>query len=445
VAPEEANMQAAGESRAPVKWHHGLTGYHYLVLVVASLGWAFDTMDQWIFNLVKGPALNDLVTSPADPRPEYLIGVALSVFLVGWATGGFFFGMVGDRLGRTRTMVFTILIYAAFTFASGWAQTWQQFIAFRFLTGLGIGGEFAAGAALIAETFPEHARATGLGLMQAASALGNMTAVVLNMMVGANPRYGWRWMFFVGVVPALLTLVIRLFVREPEKWQAARKAADSGEKRVGSIPELFRVATLRRNTLVGVALAAVGVIGFWGIGVWSPELARNAYSPGGVAEMKSWAERMVSTAVLLQQAGAFFGMLAWAWLAQRVGRRRAFGITFLVCAAVVPATFHITASGAATGAILVMYSLLGFCTTSLFGGYAVYFPELYPTRLRATGVGFCYNVARYLAIAGPYTLGVLKAQVGIAWAATIVSSVFLLGLLALPWAPETRGKPLPED
>jgi MFS family permease len=271
-----------------------------------------------------------------------------------------------------------------------------------------------------------------------------MAAAVLNMVVGANPD-GWRWMFKAGVVPALLTLTILLFIREPEKWQAARKAADSGEKRMGSIPELFRVPTLRRNTLVGVGLAAVGVIGFWGIGVWSPELTRNAYNPGGIAELKPWAERMASTAVLLQQAGAFFGMLAWVWLAQRVGRRWAFGVTFLACAAAVPTTFWVVAPGMSPVTIDAMLFLLGFCTTSLFGGYAVYFPELYPTRLRATGVGFCYNVARYLAIAGPYTLGVLKARVGMAWAATIVSSVFLLGLLALPWAPETKGKPLPED
>jgi len=429
-----------------LRWYEGLTRYHWLVLIVASCGWLFDTMDQWIFNLLKQPAIAALLHVPAsDPVVKSCSGIATAIFIVGWATGGFLFGMVGDKLGRTRTMVITVLIYAIFTGLSGLSQTYWQFVVLRFLTGLGIGGEFAAGAALIAEVFPEHARATALGVMQASSALGNLMAGLLNyVIVSSSVPMGvaWRWVFAAGVLPALLVVVIRWFVKEPERWQHARENALAGQKSLGSIPELFTDPVLRRRSLVCVALAAVGVIGFWGIATWSPDLARHALNPGNVDALRQQTDQHMSLAVMAQQAGAFFGILAWTVLAQRLGRRPAFLLTFVACAVVVPATFHLTSSFATA---LIMFPLMGFCTTAVFGGYAIYFPELYPTRLRATGTGFCYNVARYLAAGGPWIFGSLAAAHGFRWAATIVASVYVLGLLALPFAPETKGKPLPED
>jgi len=429
--------------KSPLKWYHGLTGYHYLVLVVASLGWAFDTMDQWLYVLARQPAMMELLktTDPKDPAVATYSSIVQVCLILGWATGGFLFGMVGDKWGRTRTMALTVLIYAGFTGLSGLTQNWWQFAVCRFLTGLGVGGEFAAGASLVAEVFPEHARAAGLGIMQACSALGNISAGLINLTVGASPDWGWRWMFGVGVLPAFLTFVIRLAVKEPERWEHARKVAAGKHQGMGAISELFTTRDLRRHTLIGVALAAVGVIGFWGIGTFSPDLLRQALNPQNLPELKASVERSVSLAIMGQNAGAFFGILAWAILAQRIGRRPTFLVAFLACAVVVPMTFYLTHSFAVA---LVLFPLMGFATTSLFGGYAVYFPELYPTRLRATGTGFCYNVARYLSIAGIYISGPLRAHYGIQASATIVSSVFLLGILALPFAPETKGKPLPE-
>ncbi|MDH7568426.1 MAG: MFS transporter [Armatimonadota bacterium] len=432
-----------------LRWTHGLTGYHYLVLLVACCGWAFDTMDQWLYVLAKGPAMRDLMAPlTAGMSPEEAAkmvkdhtGTVQTIFILGWATGGFLFGMIGDKLGRTRTMAITVLLYAGFTGATALAQTWQQFALFRFLVGLGVGGEFAAGAALVAEVFPNHARTTALGIMQAASAVGNMTAGFINLTVGANPALGWRWVFAVGLFPALLVFVIRLFVREPDRWHQAKADAAAGKAGLGSIPELFSRGALRRNTLVGVSLAAVGVIGFWGIGTWSPELLRQAENPQNFESLKKQVELHVSYSIMAQNAGAFFGILTWAYLAQRIGRLRTFALTFIGCAVIVPATFHFTHSFAHA---LFLFPLMGFVTTSLFGGYAVYFPELYPTRLRATGTGFCYNTARYIAAVAPMLFGRLSGLYGIQWAATIVSVVFVLGLLILPFAEETRGKPLPE-
>mgnify|MGYP001581112574 CR=1 FL=1 len=425
-------------------WREGLTGYHYLVLAVASFGWLFDTMDQWLYVLARQPALTQLLGADATPdMVKAYSGYVQAIFLFGWATGGLLFGMVGDRLGRTRTMAITVLMYAVFTGLSAFANSWEMFALFRFLTGLGIGGEFAAGAALVAEVFPNHARTTALAIMQAASALGNILAGLISFTVfsAVTGPDAWRSIFLIGFVPAILVFAIRMFVKEPERWHAAKEEAAKTGIQVGAIRDLFTDATLRRHTLVGVALAAVGVIGFWGIGTFSPDLLRGVVNPDNLPELKPTADKQASLSVMAQNAGSFFGVLAWAWLAQRVGRRGAFAASFVACAIVVPTTFQLTSS---FGTALLLFPIMGFCLTSLFGGYAVYFPELFPTRLRATGTGFCYNVARYVAISGPWLLGPLSAEVGIVAAATIISVVFVLGLFVLPFAPETKGKPLPE-
>jgi len=428
-------------------WYQGLTGYHYLVLAVACFGWSFDTMDQWLYVFVKQHALRDLLplTVPNSEVSTY-IGYAQTCLILGWATGGLIFGMVGDRLGRTRTMALTILVYALFTGLSGLSQNWWQFALFRFLTGLGVGGEFAAGAALVAESFPAHARSTALSVVQASSTLGNVAAGVINLIMTSYlpVEQAWRWVFAIGILPALLVVVIFAFVREPEAWQAARararEAKAKGERRqVGSIVALFTEPTVRRNTLVGVALAAVGVIGFWGISTWTPELLRATLSaqnldPGLI-------ERRVSYAGMLQNFGGMFGALAFGWLARRIGRRPAFLIALLGCAVEIPATFFFANT---YHMALVFFFGMGFVLLLLLGGFTVYFPELFPTRLRATGTGFCYNVARYLSAPSPAFFGQLSAAIGIQKAALAISSAFVLGIAVLPFAPETKGKPLPE-
>ncbi|GBC92348.1 Putative metabolite transport protein YjhB [bacterium HR15] len=427
-------MATRGE-RTGVRWYSGLTRYHWLVLAVAAAGWMFDTMDQWLYVLARQPAVADLLNKgTTDPMVARYSGIVQTWFIIGWATGGFLFGVIGDRLGRTRTMAITILMYAGFTGLSALAQNWQQLALLRFLTGLGIGGEFAAGAALVAETFPAHARPTALGIMQACSAIGNLMAAMIYRVVA--PEFGWRWVFAIGFFPALLVFIIRLFVREPQRWEQARALG----QHLGSLSELFGEPLWRRHTFIGVGLAAVGVVGFWGIGTWSPDLLTRAINPTGDPELRALVEERKAYAVMVQQVGAFFGMLGWAILAQHIGRRPTFALTFLLCLLIVPTTFFLTTSFERA---LLLYPLLGLFTTSLFAGYAVYFPELFPTRLRATGIGFCYNVARYLAAAAPYTFGMLTARFSIEWAATLLSGVFLLGLLILLAAPETKDNPLP--
>jgi len=402
-------------------------------------------MDQWLYVMVKTPAIADLLgVAQSDPLTKEWVGFAQMIFILGWATGGLFFGMVGDRLGRTKTMAATILVYAGFTGLSGLAQTAEQFTILRFLTGLGIGGEFAAGAALVAETIPAHARTTALGIVQAMSALGNVLAGVINLTVGSNPDLGWRWVFAVGVVPAFLLFAIFVFLREPDVWIENRKRIRMGLEKRSQVPifDLFRDKILLRNTLVGAGLATVGVIGFWGISTWSSELMRNVVlNPTGDPSLVKIAEQQMSFVVMAQNLGGFFGVLAFSWFAQRSGRRLSFTLSLLASAIVVPAAFMLTNSFV-TG--LFMFGIMGFVLLSMFGGYAIYFPELFPTRLRSTGTGFCYNVARFVAAAAPFIFGHLSGMVGLRYAALLVSSVFLIGLLIIPFAPETKGKALPE-
>src|SRR5688572_12906708 len=226
-------------------WYKLLTRYHWFVLVVAALGWLFDTMDQQLFNLARNPALKELLTiksadtviEPSPTEVNKFGGYATSIFIIGWATGGLFFGVLGDRWGRARVMMLTILVYSLFTGLSALSTGFWDFAFYRFLTGLGVGGEFAVGVALVAEVMPERARPKALGLLQALSAVGNISAAMISMGFGhfqiAN---SWRWMFVIGSLPAMLALVVRMRLKEPEKWQAAAAKKD---KRLGSYAELF--------------------------------------------------------------------------------------------------------------------------------------------------------------------------------------------------------------
>lgn len=437
-----------------LRWYQGVPRYAWLVLIIAALGWLFDAMDQNLFNLVRQPSVKELLEGrvPAEQLDEAVrqtAGMLTAVFLVGWACGGFIFGMLGDRLGRTRTMILTICIYALFTGLNGLVQTIPQYALCRFITALGVGGEFAAGAALVAEVWPERSRPMALGTLQALSAVGNMGAAVINILAGAD----WRVVYFVGALPALLVIWIRASLREPERWKRAVAERGSG-KEVGNILGLFRDPVLRRHTIAGTLIALAGVGGLWGVGFFLPDLIRGVMQPevSGMAKREASAQlsRWVGQAFLLQNVGAFFGMFAYAALSERTGRRPALVLFFLLAFGAVQAAFWGVRDLTTAFALSVV---LGFCALAPFSAFAVYFPELYPTRLRATGVGFCYNCARLLAAVAPFVLGNLAAHFsvpsdptrGLRVAAGLVACVYFVGFAGVAMAPETRGKPLLED
>ena len=415
-----------------------MTPYQWLVLVVAWLGWVFDSMDSTIYALVLHPALHDVLSGTVIGTSEKAIGwyggLIFSVFLIGWAVGGVIFGVMADRLGRTRTLIATILVYAIFTGLAALSATWWQLAIFRFLTALGIGGEWAAGASLVAEVWPEAMRSRAAGILQSAWAGGFFLAAAMNLLL---KDHGWRPMFLVGVAPAIVALLVRLWVREPERWVRAKAAAVP--ERGSAIARLFS-PDLRRATWVGSGLAFVAVFGLWGATNWTPTLVRALPDVRDLDASRQTVD--VSVATMMLNAGALLGYLSFGPLADRLGRRATFAIMCAGSLAMLPTTFL---APMAYTHVLLLLPVLGFFNNGIFSGFPIYLPELYPTRLRATGTGFCFNIGRVLASAGPFVTGVLVVSLGsFGRAASAVALIYVVGLVILPFAPETRGRPLPE-
>ncbi len=472
IEPPPATAIAAGalEDAPQPRWYQGIDRYAWTVLLIAALGWMFDTFDQHLFNLVRQASVTELLQKSMPSADAATIAAEAgrvgpnltSVFLLGWATGGFLFGTLGDKLGRTRTMSITIFIYALFTGLNGLVQTMPQYYVCRFLVALGVGGEFAAGAALVAEVWPQRSRAMGLGLLQSLSAVGNIAAALTTLILSA---VSWRYVFMVGALPALLIVWIRRSVHEPDAWhQAKAKAAEEGtSSEFGSIPALFRRPEIRRNTFAGILLATAGVGGLWGVGFFSVDLIGQVFPPlikgapniaaineprAQEAAVKAALQQWKSVLFLVQMIGAGLGMFSFAALSERIGRRPALGLFFVLAFASVQAFFQ--GMHGPLSAFLLIFPL-GFCTLAPLSAFSIYFPELFPTRLRATGVGFCYNAARIFAAGAPFTLGKLSEvfatgdkAAGLRAAASIVACIYFVGFIGLALAPETRGQALPE-
>jgi MFS family permease len=416
-------------------WWTGVTPYQRLVLFVAWLGWVFDAMDATIYAVVLHPALHDLLHTAAGPPTTEQIGwyggIIFSIFLIGWAIGGITFGVLADRFGRTKVLIATIMIYAVFTGAAALAETWWHLAIARFLTALGIGGEWAAGAAIVAETWPEDKRAKAAGILQSAWAVGFFLAATMNLTL--KETYGWRGLFVIGILPAFVALFVRWWVKEPERWTHAH------EQKAIPLTAIFQ-GELRRATLVGSALAFVAVFGLWAATNWAPTLIREL--PDLKGQEPATLTKAVSYAIMALNAGAIFGYLGFGPLADRFGRRPVFAFMCLGSLIMLPVTYLIPSSYVG---VLMLLPILGFFNNGIFSGFPIYLPELYPTSLRATGAGFCFNAGRVLASASPFLTGWLVTTFGtFGRAASTVALIYLLGLIVLLFAPETKGRRLPD-
>jgi MFS family permease len=445
-------------------WYKQLTSYHWFVFTVASLAWLFDCLDQQLFLLARNSAMKALL--PPDMDPIKYGGYATSIFVAGWATGGLIFGSVGDRIGRAKTLTLTVLIYSVCTGLSAFSQGWVDFAIYRFLTGLGVGCEFGLAVALVADTLPDTARAGALGTLQALSAVGTVTAGLISMYMGhleglktIEPGTAWKYMFLVGAAPAFLCVFIQMRLKEPEKWVQARAAGKAAGVKFGSYSALLGDVRWRGPALLGMMLCVAGVIGLWGIGFFSPELVgdvmQRSLMEEGVAPDKITGEKTYWIGVnsIVQNIGAFIGMLLFTKFAQSLGRKKAFAFAF-VAAMIATIGYFQFFNGRGD---IWMSAIMGACQLALFAGFAIYLPELFPTSLRSTGTSFCYNVGRFVAASGPFTLGSLQAALkagattpeakleAFRNACSYMSVVFLLGLVALAFLPETKGRPMPED
>jgi MFS family permease len=442
----ESSRQTTGvdsEALSGFSWVTQVSRYQWLVLLVAWLGWVFDSMDGTLYSLVQRPSMVQLMgPSASEADVAFYSRVVLAVMLIGWATGGIVFGALADYIGRTRALTLTVLIYSLFTGLSAASQNWWQLALFRFITGLGLGGEWAAGAALVAEVWPDRLRARAGAMLQSAAAFGFFFAAVINLYAGV---ISWRYVYLVGAVPALFVLMIRLLVKEPEAWVAVRedrKRARS-ELRAPSELDAFTLKQLfgpsmRRDTFVASSLAFVVLLALWGATVWIPAAVREITAAQGLSGNDQ--TRYASYAVMLLNGGSLFGYLSFGPLADRFGRRIAFMLFFVGGVIMFPLTFAV--AGTITR-VFVLLPILGFFTLGVTSGFPIYLPELFPTRVRTTGVGFCYNLGRVVTAGGVFLVGYLSAAIGSeAITASTVSLIYLVGLLLLPLARETRGQSL---
>jgi MFS family permease len=426
------------ESTGP--WYAGVTRYQWLVLAIASAGWIFDTFEGQVFNITRSQMLADILHVPAgDPKIREYGDHLLITFLLGGTLGGMLFGSIADKWGRRPTMVVTILMYSIFSGLTYFATEIWHVAVLRFLVAMGVGGEWAVAAALVAEVFPPRARAHASGIFHATSVLGTWLATAAGLAVAAQ----WRYAFLIGVLPALMVLWVRASVEEPQTWREANARATQGTGlRLGSFRDLLTSPTWGRHAILGMLLAAVGLGSFWGVVIAGQDLAREFLLAHGV-DQKEAAEKAKFAYGIVQTAGGGLGLLAFGPICARLGRRRTFALLHIGAFLIVPVTCFLPTSYTM---LLVILPVFGFLTLGMHAGYAIYFPELFPNHLRATGTGFCFNGGRILAASMLFISGKVKALPGMSlpMAMTMLASVYLLGLLVLVFLPETKGKSLPE-
>jgi MFS family permease len=424
----------AGSPENPRRWYADLTRYQWLVLAVASAGWIFDVFEGQLFNITRSDMLNDLLGASSGGSVKSAGDILLAVFLLGGTLGGIGFGSLADRVGRRPVMALTILCYSIFSgltyFATG---VWQVGL-LRFLVALGVGGEWAVAAALVAEVFPAHARAHASGIFHATSVLGTWLAAIAGLVVNTH----WRSAYLMGVLPALLVLLVRVSIREPESWQQIGQ----GDHRRGSLRELFGVPRWARSAILGLLLAAIGLGAFWGVTVAGQDLTRELLVGQGVPEVEATQKARFAYGIV-QTAGGGLGLLCFAPLAERFGRRPAFALMLLAAQAIVPVTCYVPQT---YRQMLAVLPLFGFFTLGIHAGYAIYFPELFPARLRATGSGVCFNGGRLLAAPILFLSAAIKGwpDVDLRLAVCLLSLLFSLGLVVLVFLPETKDRPLPD-
>jgi MFS family permease len=428
--------------------------YQWTVLFAAWLGWGFDVFDGLLFNFVAPNCVPTLLGIPlgtpeARAATMHWTGVISAVLLIGWAVGGILFGRVADRIGRTRTLLLTMALYSLGTAACAVVPDIWSLIACRAVASLGIGGEWAAGAAMVAEVVPEKRRVEAGALLYTAAPLGLFLAAEVNLAVAGtwmahSPETSWRWVFLTGLAPAAVAFLVRLFVKEPERWHAVAAKAPPPRIRDLFTPEM------RAMTLSGVSMALTALIMWWSCNAFIPVVSGNLAALQGRLDglagpelahlIETWKTRGTNAF----NVGGLIGTLLTIPAAKHLGRRTMFGVYFVGAAVAIMCAFGLDLSPEVR---LWMYFPIGLTVFGVFGSFTYYLPELYPTRLRGTGAGFCYNVGRFVAAAGPFLVGAIAARGADALTASLevlfwVGVVPIFGLLLLPWVVETRGRVL---
>ena len=431
-----------------------MNGYQWTVLFAAWLGWGFDAFDGLLFNFVAPncvPTLLGLeIGSPAAKAATLQwTGILTSILLIGWAVGGVFFGRLADRIGRTRTLLLTMLLYAFGTAACAFVPNIWWLLVCRIFASLGIGGEWAAGAAMVAEVVPEKRRIEAGAILYTSAPMGLFLAAYVNHQIAgvyfaSIPEVSWRYVFLCGLAPVAVALVVRMFVREPEAWKVA--AQKTAPPRLAELFDAKHFALTRSGFLMALVVLAM----WWSCNAFIPVIAsglaqstaalRGLGREATLALVEGWKQLATNYFNL----GGLLGTLLTVPFAKYLGRRKMFATYFVASGAAILATFGLDLEPETR---LAMYFLIGLTAFGVLGSFTYYLPELFPARLRATGSGFCYNVGRVLAAVGPFLVGTIASQ-----GANSLTSAFqvlfyvgfvpLLGLLLLPWVVETKGRAL---
>jgi MFS family permease len=426
--------------------------YQWTVLFAAWLGWGFDIFDSLLFNYIAPNAVPALLGIPrgtpaAAAATLNWTGILTSLLLVGWAIGGIIFGRVADRIGRTRTLLLTMALYSLGTAACAFAPNIWVLLLCRIVAALGIGGEWAAGAAMVAEVVPEKRRVEAGAILYTSAPLGLFLATFVTYQVQGvffrdSPDVAWRYVFLFGLLPAAVAFGVRMFIKEPERWARVASATTPPK-----IRDLFAPA-FRRATLTGLGLALTALIMWWSCNAFIPVIATGlaARAAAGLspADATTLIEQWKATATNVFNFGGLLGTLLTIPASKLLGRRTMYAIYFAASAAALMAAFGLPMDPHTR---LYMYFPIGLSVFGVFGSFTYYLPELYPTRLRGTGPGFTYNIGRLIAAIGPFVVGSIASR-GVNALDTAMELLFfvgfvpLLGLLVVPFAIETRHRPL---
>ncbi|NNE92151.1 MAG: MFS transporter [Verrucomicrobiales bacterium] len=430
-------MSNPDNSLSNQKWYHGITRYEWLVLIIASAGWIFDVYEGQIFNLTRNNMLGDILGQDPNSGEVKKYGEwFLGVFLLGGTIGGLLFGSLADRFGRRPIMILTILMYSVFSGLTFFASELWHVTVLRFLVAMGVGGEWAVAAALVSEVFPKRARAHASSIFHASSVCGTWLAALAAIAVGTN----WKYAYLVGVLPAVLIVWVRIAVKEPKKWQEAKQDAAEGKAKQGSFIELLSVKPWNGRALGAMLLAAVGLGTFWAVTVAGQDLARETLIAEGVDPDVAGQKAKFAYGIV-QTIGGGLGLILFGPISARIGRRRAFILFHVAALIITPIACFVPSN---YNMLLAILPVFGFFTLGMHAGYAVYFPELFPNRLRATGTSFGFNGGRLVAVSVLVLSGMMKNSMELPVAMSILSGFFLLGVVIILFMPETRGQDLPE-
>jgi MFS family permease len=433
-------------------WYRSLSREQWRVLIASNLGWLFDGFEFFALFVTVGFALHQLL-EPAQYAaiPRYA-GYILATTVFGWATGGVIGGVISDYIGRKRTMILAILAYSLTTGLSALAWDWVSFAVLRFLVGVGIGSEWATGASIVSELWPDHARGKGGGLLQCGAGLGGILASGVWLVIGSTGPSAWRWMYLVGVLPALLTIWIRRGIPESPRWERSNEQRRAAQvlHRSGAaldtenaalarftVVDLFADRTIRRPLVASFLMMLSLTFAYWGVGTFVPTYVGSVAAKSGLSAAE-WS----GLAGLVGGIGGVAGFISLGFLADTVGRKPVAMLFYFMCLVLTPVVYLWAHD---IRVLLILVGVFGFFTQGIWAWAPIWLPELYPTRMRATAVAFTFNAPRFISCVGPLIAGGLIVTLGgYGRAATIVGLFFILGLVAAPFMPETRGKQLPE-